>query len=194
MAALIDADIIAYIAGAVTQKSIDWEDGKGVHVIANLSEAHRAFDQTVASWSAATGEDDVILVWTDREKPTFRYKVHPHYKAQRTGSKPLNLRPLEDYGQKNYESECWDNLEGDDVIGIMMTDPDRGGDVMVSTDKDMKTIPGRLYVPGKSRRPGLVRPNRARWWWMMQTIMGDKADNFSGAPRSSSQMIRTPRP
>ena len=183
MAALIDADIIAYIATAVTQSSIDWEDGEGEHVHASLPEAKRAFAATVDKWFAPTGQDELILCWTDRKKPTFRYRVHPHYKAQRVyGAKPVLLREIEAWAYDHWPSALIDDLEGDDVIGLMATDPARGDDCMVSTDKDLKTIPGRLYVPGKSTRPGRVRLDRADWWWMIQTIEGDKSDNFKGAP------------
>lgn len=182
VAALIDADIIAYIATAVTQTSIDWEDGEEAQVHASLPEAKRAFAETITKWFQPTGEDDYVLCWTDRKSPTFRYRIHPHYKAQRTGAKPLMLTAVEAWAYEEYPCALIDDLEGDDVLGLMMTDPSRGADCMVSTDKDLKTIPGRLYVPGKSKRPGTVRLDRADWWWMMQTIMGDKSDNFKGAP------------
>lgn len=182
MAALIDADIISYIAAMVAQESTDWGDGDPVMVTASLPKAKQVADETLTAWFQPTGEDDLLLCWTDRKAKTFRYGVHPHYKAQRTGAKPVLLEEVGAYMQDKYPSATYDGLEGDDVIGLLMTDPDRGYDVMVSTDKDLKTIPGRLYVPGKSKRPGMVREDRADWWWMMQTIMGDPSDNFKGAP------------
>ncbi len=183
MAALIDADIIAYIASAVAQRSIDWEDGEDPQVIADWDACRRKADEIVQQWLVLSGEEDYILCFTDRQQPNFRYRVHPHYKGQRTtGSKPTMLRKIEKHLRKEYPHKVLHDLEGDDVIGLMATDPERGGDVMVSTDKDMKTVPGMLCRPGKDKRPRRVRPDRADYWWMYQTIMGDKTDNFSGAP------------
>jgi len=186
MAALIDADIISYIAASVAQDSTDWGDGD-LMVTADLDKAKRTADDTIAAWHQPTGEDDFLLCWSDRTCKTFRYGVHPHYKAQRTGAKPVLLKEVEAYMHQKYESVVFAGLEGDDVIGLMMTDPDRGADVAVSTDKDLKTIPGRLYVPGKSQRPGMVRQDRADWWWMTQVIVGDPSDNFKGAPGAGAK-------
>lgn len=184
MAALIDADIIAYIASAVGQRSIDWDDGEAPMIDADLPKAKRAATETVMAWLALTGEDEPLLCWTDRSGPTFRYRVHPHYKGQRTtAAKPTMLATIEEYLKTQFPSVEMPDLEGDDVIGLIATDPEKPRDViMVSTDKDMKTVPGLLMVPGKEKKPRRVRPDRADYYWMLQTIMGDKTDNFAGAP------------
>jgi DNA polymerase-1 len=75
-------------------------------------------------------------------------------------------------------------LEADDVMGILSTHPDLlpGEKVIVSVDKDMKTIPGLLFNPDKDREPRRIEQHVADYWHLYQALMGDPTDGFPGCP------------
>src|SRR5262249_40632645 len=58
-----------------------------------------------------------------------------------------------------------------------------GRKIIVSADKDMKTIPGEHYDPNK-RELGVVTVSRleADGYHMMQTLTGDTTDGYTGCP------------
>jgi DNA polymerase I len=76
-----------------------------------------------------------------------------------------------------------EGLEADDVMGILAT-TDKYSDraVIVSIDKDMRTIPGRHLNPAKDTRIVTVTPDEADYAWMTQTLVGDSSDGYKGCP------------
>lgn len=85
--------------------------------------------------------------------------------------------------EKYFRVERIPSLEGDDVMGIMATSPklqDRS--VIVSLDKDMRTVPGTHYNPDKDKGPNVVTPAEAHRFWMKQTLTGDPTDGYGGCP------------
>ncbi|NIW82658.1 MAG: phage exonuclease, partial [Thermoplasmata archaeon] len=52
---------------------------------------------------------------------------------------------------------------------------------MVSNDKDLMTIPGKLYRPMNDERLTITKVEADRFW-MKQTLMGDKTDGYDGIP------------
>ena len=72
-------------------------------------------------------------------------------------------------------------MEGDDVMGILHTE-NSDTTVIVSSDKDMLTIPGRVYNP---RHGEIVEVslNEANYNWLTQTLTGDSTDGYGGCPR-----------
>ena len=82
-------------------------------------------------------------------------------------------------------------LEGDDVCGILATDPNfcRGQQkVIVSLDKDLKGIPG-FYVKSLKDVDAKgqtivheVSEAQADDWFTIQTIAGDATDGYGGCP------------
>ena len=72
------------------------------------------------------------------------------------------------------------DLEGDDVMGIIATDPTRTDQrIIVSIDKDMKTIPGHLLIGGELMH---ISPEEADYNHLYQTLVGDTIDGYSGCP------------
>jgi 5'-3' exonuclease len=53
------------------------------------------------------------------------------------------------------------------------------GKIICSNDKDMKTVPGMLYITGKQTLVEIT-PSRANFQWMLQTLTGDSTDGFKG--------------
>ena len=76
-------------------------------------------------------------------------------------------------------------LEADDVMGITATDPLHfHKPIIVSIDKDLRSIPGRFFNLGKPDE-GIqeISIEDADYWFMMQTLMGDATDGYPGCPK-----------
>jgi len=181
--ALIDADVLCYTAAAAGVHEIDWDGDGNVDVYENEVRAREAAENVLSDWLKASECQSYRLVFSDRTHPqaTFRYGIHPHYKAKRPADKP----PLHDYVYtylRDRDALYLPGLEGDDVLGIMATGDNPEGYVAVSIDKDLMTIPGQICNPTRGGGVTRVSQFQADYNWMMQTLMGDKVDNYKGAP------------
>jgi DNA polymerase-1 len=188
MRGIFDGDVVAYRAAAAVQKNIDWDGDGDVSQSADPREAIKAAKQIIDSWSAAAGIDEAIILQSDRRAPktSFRYLVHPRYKAQRSGEKPVVLLEVEEWLRKYRGATYFGGLEGDDALGIAATGEMKGS-VTISTDKDMRTIPGKCFIVPHMRPLGTARVERittrhADGNVAMQAICGDSVDNYKGAP------------
>ena len=84
--------------------------------------------------------------------PTFRHEIFPEYKINRLGKrKPLALKDIIKKVKHEYTSEYLDGLEGDDILGLLATGSKYKDPIIVSVDKDMKTIPCKLIAEDESR-------------------------------------------
>lgn len=198
MPALLDADIIVYMASRAGTTVIDWEDGDDPTYVNDMVKARRIANDTVAAWTQGAGKERPILCFTDRSVPagTFRYDLHPHYKGQRIGDRPPLFEEITEYLMKKYETVVMPYLEGDDVIGLMLTGHDGKKYVGVSTDKDMRAVPGTHFNPTKDKKPVKVSEQLANYNWMVQTLIGDTVDNYKGAPGAGlkkAQAVLSPR-
>jgi len=83
-----------------------------------------------------------------------------------------------------WESYQRPGLEGDDILGILATHPKaiRGQKIIVSIDKDMKTIPGYVWNPDKDDEPIFYSTEEADYWHLYQTLTGDTTDGYPGLP------------
>jgi len=188
MRGIFDGDVVAYRAAAAVQKNIDWDSDGEVTQSAEPREAIKAAKQIIDSWSAAAGIDEAIILQSDRRAPktSFRYLVHPSYKAQRSGEKPVVLLEVEEWLRKYRGATYFGGLEGDDALGIAATG-DMKGSVTISTDKDMRTIPGKCFIvphmrPLETARVERITERQADRNVFKQAICGDTVDNYKGAP------------
>jgi DNA polymerase-1 len=165
MIALLDGDIIAYRAAAIST---------------DRSQALENLHQTVAQWQQGAGCDECIVALTSR--PSFRYDLYPEYKANRKDKpKPEFLGDC----MAELERYPWlriPNTEGDDVLGIVSTRGEIGDHVIVTVDKDLLQIPGLHWNPdkGEQRR---VSEDEADLLFHMQWLTGDRTDNIPGIPK-----------
>ncbi len=184
--ALIDADIVAYQLAATAQRSYKFPGLEGPAVAVDDWEAQpERIDDEVAKLRAAVKADEVIICLSCPTADNFRLDVLPTYKANREGVvKPEHLVAVKDHLEATYWSYRRPRLEADDIMGILSTHPDLvpGKKVIVSEDKDMKTIPGWLYNPRKDKKPWLVSPEEADYWHLYQTLIGDSVDGYTGLP------------
>ena len=70
-----------------------------------------------------------------------------------------------------------DTLEADDALGIYATK--YTGNIIVSPDKDMRQIAGKLY---DFKEPVEITPEDGAKWHLIQTLSGDNTDGYSGVP------------
>ena len=158
--------------------------GEVVVETVNQAKAKNDCERLIIDLKETLKADQVILCLSDR-KANFRKEFDPTYKSQRASEKPTlwyTVREFIESGEMDYPMVHLPKLEGDDVLGLMATHPEATDTrIMVSIDKDMKTIPGLLYNPQK---PDLgvvpISQDDADRWWMTQTLTGDATDGYPG--------------
>lgn len=178
---LVDADSVAFKATAATQTTSVW-DGEEV-VRADFDAAKDYCRDTIDSWVDRLEADDVIVCLSD-DIINFRKKLNPTYKSNRIGSnRPVYLYECKDWLAEQYTSVGYPTLEADDVMGILASRPSADEIIMVAEDKDMLTIPGKLFRPHKPHL-GIIDITEAEadWYHMYQTLIGDTTDGYSGCP------------
>ena len=178
MVALIDADIVAYRAASVSEEDIDWQDGSYGKTLSS-QQAKDSARHIIQDWMNKAQQTSVALCWTSADN--FRKEIDPNYKANRSGERPDWLKEVTEWLKVNYHSYSVNRLEADDVMSIYHTAGTNS--VIVSIDKDMQTVPGMVFNPDKDRRPRRITVGQADRFWMLQTLMGDRADGIKGIPR-----------
>lgn len=195
---LIDADILVYLVATTEEKPIEWEDDMWT-LHSDFASARTQFKQRVADLVAALKADSVIMCLTTMTK-NFRKDILPTYKANRKKvRKPLVWGPLREFCETEYETFIRDGLEGDDCLGILATRTADQHDekIVVSIDKDMKTIPGKFYNMGKPEL-GIqaISDADADYYHMLQTLMGDATDGYAGCqgigPKTAEKILQAP--
>lgn len=189
---LIDADIVAFKFAAKGQRKFAF----GV-AVDDLDTVTPMVDEYLADLKADLKATGIIICLSDSSENGWRKDILPSYKENRSDVvKPELLGPIKDYLERSYPSYRRDRLEADDIMGILSTMQglpgnfvaqhpefaDPGQKVIVSEDKDMKTIPGWLYNPAKDNKPWLVTEEVADRWHLYQTIVGDTTDGYKGCP------------
>lgn len=176
---LMDTDIFAYRASCINESKTAF--GKYVW---DFEKACRSCDEEVAKLASKLKATRIIMCLSD-EEANWRKDVLPTYKAKRAKTeRPEQLYMLKDYLASEYESKGYPTLEADDVMGILATHPHAidGKKIIVSEDKDMRTIPSYLYAP---HRPELktikVTELQADQFHMWQALVGDPTDGYGGA-------------
>ena len=179
---LIDGDILLYQICAAAEQPFYWGDDLWT-LHADEREVREQIDNEVTSLKDELKADKVIIALSG--ETNWRKIVLPTYKANRKGTrKPVVYKAAKEYVRSVYTVAEYSNVEADDVLGIYATDRKiKGKKIIVSADKDLKTIPGYLYNPDKSEL-GIqeITNEQADWNHMYQTLVGDTADGYTGCP------------
>ena len=176
MKLLIDADYIVYKSCAGAETDIDWGDDV-IMVVSKFSEAMTNVQRELIKirnyfmWDVP----EMILFFSD--SVNFRKKILPSYKGHRNRKKPCGYRRVISELSKQYEVIRMPTLEADDAMGIYATA--NPGNVIVSPDKDMRQIPGKLYNMDELVE---ITEEEGRQWHLIQTLAGDQTDGYSGVP------------
>lgn len=186
---IIDADVLRYMLAFQNTKKISFDDDdEGPIEIINAEKARAALEDYVEELMDKFKADDFLLPLS--VSTNFRKDLYPAYKANRAGK----VRPELWHHVDGWIKELWadkvierEYLEGDDIIGLLATNPNAkrapGKKIVVSIDKDMRTLACRLHNPNKPELGTItVSQHDADLFWMLQTLMGDPTDNYPGCP------------
>lgn len=174
---LIDADLLLYKAAIGSEFSCDWGGDNWV-LSANLQQAKDAIEARIAGMMEHFETDRITLVRSGPEN--FRTTINPDYKSSRKNTrKPIIFNELKDWLDEVFKCQWLDNCEADDTLGILHTDPSATNTIIISEDKDMLTVPGRLYRGGELLT---ITPQEARYRHLYQTLTGDATDGYPGCP------------
>ena len=178
---LIDADVLAFEASVIAECSVEWKDELWT-VHADMALAKARVVNRVEEFKEKLKSDNVVMCLSDRAN--FRRKLYPEYKSNRSKSRlPIILRQVKQWIIEELGGVMWANLEADDVISILATDKAMDEEtIIVSIDKDFKGVPGIYfdYNRGEYHQPS---EEEADNFHLIQTLMGDATDGFSGVPK-----------
>jgi len=180
----MDADMLVFRACSSVEQEINWGDGLWT-LHANENEANIKVDEAVESLTNKVlnvlkyeGEYAILMCFSDKDN--FRKHILPTYKANRVGKrKPVCYYGTKAWVEDKYECRQKPNLEADDVMGILSTKLENA--IIVSGDKDFKTIPGKFYDFSRDTLYDLSE-TEADYWHLYQTLLGDTTDGYTGCP------------
>lgn len=178
---LIDADILLYRAAISAETEIEWDTDLWT-LFMDMNDAKDAFSQQVERIKQTLGNPTAICCLTDLNG-NFRKQVDPTYKSNRRGTrKPVGYKALYSWVVDEYRTATMNLAEADDVMGCLCTKPENKGKcTIVSDDKDMKTIPGKLYRPTTGEQLTITE-QEADKHFLMQVLTGDPVDGYKGVP------------
>ena len=188
---LIDGDILAYKIATANEVDTHWGNGFWTLHCDEIQCKHEV-DAKIEDLGQSLQADDYVVALTD--KNNFRKDVLPSYKDNRKQRrKPMVLNALRDYIMEKHNGIMWKNLEADDVMGIMATEPHPTEDrIIVSIDKDMRQIPAKVSRDGETVEE--IPQRLADYWFMIQTLAGDSTDGYTGLPnvgvKTAEKMIK----
>ena len=175
MKLLIDADYIVYKSCAAAETEVDFGDDV-ILVTSNFSDAYKATVGELTKIRDKFGSfSDLILFFSDTVN--FRKKILPEYKGHRNRKKPCGYKRVISKLKTEYEVITLPQLEADDALGIYATQ--YPGNIIVSPDKDMKQIPGKLY--NLDEEFTITKEEGAKWH-LIQSLAGDQTDGYPGVP------------
>lgn len=180
---LIDTDLVIFRQCAAVERDICWSSVTGDEtdndtwtVVADAGEAFAGVERAIERLTSRFETEDVLLCLSAGRN--FRYSIDETYKANRKGArKPSCYSEVVKRACDRWPHFSHDGLEADDVLGIFSTRD--SNTILVSEDKDMKTIPCTLFQQGQLQK---IDKATADWWFFYQTLVGDTADGYPGLP------------
>lgn len=207
--ALIDGDVLVYLAGFASQKTIwthtpsgewfigktkanEWwklrspekmnmDDWSSEIEVEPWSQCMFIVDGKIGECKHMTDSTDVLVFLSP--STTFRHDVAftKEYKGNRKDApKPVYYHQIKEYLIEEYGAIIGERVEADDLMGMAQTTDS----VICSNDKDMLQIPGRHYNFTKDVEEAysLVDPYAGDRWFFVQLLAGDSTDNIQGIP------------
>lgn len=178
MKALIDTEYYLYRAAAASEYEAEWAPDDWTYLCRH-GDAKAQFQDGIGEVRDTLPDHQVVLVFG--QSYSFRYGVWPQYKANRKKyRKPAGYLQLQKWAWRGAAARGWEvetlpDIEGDDVLGVLYEE----GDVIVSVDKDMLTIPGLHLRDGEVREVSRLQADRN---FYAQVLTGDTSDNYPGCP------------
>lgn len=132
-------------------------------------------------WAKLSGASDIRVLFSG--PGNFRKVIYPQYKANRVKrDKPLAYVETVRALKQQFRCDEMNGLEADDLMGILATTPRYRDGIIVTLDKDLRTVPGKHLNPLKEDAPVSVSQADAHKHWFRQVLTGDSVDNFPGCP------------
>jgi DNA polymerase-1 len=183
--ALIDGDVLAYQAASANEYNTQWDPHQWTRH-ADMGAATKQLDDSINTLTKKADCDEIIIALSAFGGDYFRRKINPdEYKSNRNQPKPVIYQALRDYMAEVYTTFERPNLEGDDILGIIATHKTLvpGRKVVISIDKDMRSIPCHLLDPKKLDQ-GVVEilEGEANAFFYTQILKGDPIDGYKGCP------------
>lgn len=176
--ALIDTEYFLFTDASACQYEAEWAPDVWTYFCRH-DDAKEAFHEQISSFLDLLPGHQPVLVFGS--STSFRYGVWPQYKANRKKyRKPAGYRQLAEWVKQIAPVRGWQvrqlpDIEGDDALGVLYEE----GDVIVSVDKDMLTIPGRHLRKGELVEISRLEADRSFYG---QVLTGDSSDNYPGCP------------
>ncbi|MGN6552088.1 MAG: hypothetical protein ACTHJ3_19660, partial [Pararhizobium sp.] len=186
---LLDGDILVVSTGASCEKEICWGDDEWT-LHCDVGEVKATILRAIENLKIDLDADAVVVCLSKGE--TFRHRIYPDYKAGR-GRKPVGTAEVKRWLVEEHGAKLIPGIEADDIMGILSTNPRiiKGEKIIVSQDKDLMTIPGKLYRDGQIVE---VSEEEAEFNWLTQALTGDVTDGYPGCPGmgpvSASEVLR----
>lgn len=175
MKLLIDADFIVYKNCAAVETEVDFGDDV-ILVTSNFSDALAATNRELTRIKNKFGTfSEMILFFSD--SINFRKQILESYKGHRNRKKPCGYKRVINALREEYKVIIKPSLEADDAMGVYSTK--YPGNCIVSPDKDMRQIPGKLY---NLDEVFTVKKDEGAKWHLIQALAGDQTDGYSGVP------------
>lgn len=180
---IIDGDPYAFKAALLNEFSIDDGDGwlmSACHIQKAVAFAIHEIENLAQRLKA-----EIVFCWSGENKTYFRHELGSYKQNRKLSVRPLGVKQIKEALAAHFKDAWLPNIEADDVIGILATEPGfKPGyeKIIVSIDKDLKTIPGLFLNPDKMKKPMLRTQEDANIFFLSQAIAGDITDGFTGAP------------
>lgn len=176
---VIDGDLYLYRSASSAEEETDWGDDIW-SLSTDLGQAKQQFTDMVEQFTKDLDAKECVITLSGDSN--FRKTVDETYKAARKKTrKPVGYRALLDWVKETYTTIQVDCLEADDVMGILGSIKQTKA-IVVSDDKDMKSVPCRLYRPMSEERLEISEADADRYFFT-QTLTGDVTDGYSGCPK-----------
>ena len=176
MTLLIDADWLIYNSCCACEQDTRWNEWQH-QLTSDVRECLNMIDNRLDLYKKiAGGNHDIVMCFTSY--PTFRHEIFPEYKINRIGKrKPLALRSVIEKVKEVYETVAYEHLEGDDVLGLLATNGRYKDPIIVSVDKDMRTLPCKLIADDSIEH---ITNKKANRHWFEMSLAGDAGDGILG--------------
>ena len=174
---LVDGDHLAYKLTSALEEVVDWGNDNWT-LWSDFKKAKQLWTQSIAFYMSLTKSKNPVICFSDDKN--FRKQLDSGYKSYRKKiRKPICYKPLKDWITKTHKCFSYKTLEGDDTIGLLATGKYKNNCVIVSGDKDMRTIPAwQICIIDDTLET--VDNKLADYNFCTQVLTGDQADGYKG--------------
>mgnify|MGYP003109308152 FL=1 len=174
---IVDGDLVIYKITSGLEEAVNWGDDIWT-LHADLAVGKQVFKQNMEWYKNYTKSKEIVIAFSD--KLNYRKVLDETYKSYRKKiRKPICYSEMVKWVKQNYNFYQLPNLEGDDVIGILATQHYKTNNVIISGDKDMRTIPTWHCFLGDDQIE-YVDEKEADKNFCLQVLTGDQADGYKG--------------